>query len=222
MFSLLRHSPKLTGAVLAFGLISAPALSGDYVVVDDFVFVPEKVTEGLQSRRSRFDTMLVRPGADLRNYSSVAIRSVVVKPRDKDFAKRLSAADRKQLTRDFRSQFGAGLGNRLATTNGKGTLVLSAAITHAWPNKDITGRYLTSRGGSSVGRSTSTGSGRASFEAVLKDGRTGKVVAVLADTYSGRPLTSNFNTNSRWGDARDGFRRWGRYLGKELGAPAGS
>lgn len=217
MLNVPRLMPKLTGTVMAIGLIAGPALAGD------FVFIPDKAKSGLEPPASRFDTMLVNPDADLRAYSGVAIRSVIVKPVDKDFAKRLSSADRRELTRDFRRQFGQGLGDRLVENGrGKGTLVLTAAITHAWPNRDITGRYLKSRGASPASSSTTTGVGSASFEAILKDARSGKVVAVIADTYKGPSFSSNLNLHTRWGDARDGFRRWGRYLSGELGRTGGS
>lgn len=216
MFNVPRMIPRLGGAILAAGLIAAPALAGE------FVFVPERAAQGLESKPSRFDTLLVAPDADLRAYSGVAIRSVVVKPRDRDLAKRLSGADRRELTRAFRTDFAAGLRDRFAESGGEGTLVLSAAITYAWPNRDITGRYMRTRGAGSGSASTSTGIGKASFEGVLKDARTGKVVAVIADSYSGISFSANPNVHTRWGDARDGFRRWGNYLGRELGHPTGS
>jgi hypothetical protein len=217
MFTVPRLIPRLAGAVLAAGLLSAPALAGD------FVFVPDGAAEGLESRSSRFDTMLAAPGTDLRAYSRVSIGSVVVKPRDRDIANRMSSADRSELVRAFRSHFGDGLGDRLAKNGGgEGTLVLSAAITYAWPNKDITGRYTRSRGAGPASNSRSIGVGGASFEAVLKDAKTGKVVAVIADSYSGHTMSSNINVGTRWGDARDGFRYWGRYLGGHLGSARAS
>lgn len=212
-----RLIPKVTGAVIAAGLIAVPALAGD------FVFVSDEAKSGLEAQSSRFNTMLVSPDTDLRAYSGVAIRSVIVKPRDKDFAKRLSSSDRRELVRGFRRHFGNGLGDRLVENGaGEGALVLSAAITYAWPNRDITGRYIRTRGAGPGSASTTTGVGSASFEAVLKDARSGEVVAVIADKYTGTSFASNSNLNTRWGDARDGFRRWGRNLSKELGTPAGS
>ncbi|MFP4003031.1 MAG: DUF3313 family protein [Alphaproteobacteria bacterium] len=216
MFNVPRTLPRLACVILAAGVIAAPALAGE------FVFVPERAAEGLESKPGRFDTLLVHPETDLRAYSQVAIRSVRVKPRDRDFARRLSSQDRRVLTRDFRKQFADGLGDRLAKNGGEGTLVLSAAITHAWPNRDITGRWLRSRGGSPASSSTTTGVGSASFEAVLRDARTGDIVAVIADRHSGQSFTSNINVNTRWGDAREGFRRWGRNLGRELGGRTAS
>lgn len=216
MFTVPRLIPALAGAVLAAGL-AAPALASE------FVFVPDEATQGLQSKPSRFDVMLVSPGADLGAYSGVAIRSVVVEPRDEDIAERMNSADRRELVRAFRTHFGSGLGDRLATNGGGGrTLVLSAAITYAWPNHDITGRYLRTRGAGPASASTTHGLGGASFEGILKDARTGKVVAVIADSYEGTSFSSNPNLSTRWGDVREGFRRWGRNLGRELGGPAGS
>lgn len=209
--------PRIAGAVVALGLIAAPAVAGD------FVFVSDKAKSGLEPQHGRFDTMLVHPDVDLRAYSGVAIRSVRVKPRDEDIASRMNSSDRRQLVRGFRNQFADGLGDRLVENGrGEGTLVLSAAITHAWPNRDITGRYLKTRGASSSNASTSSGLGRASFEGVLRDARSGKVVAVIADTYRGRSMNTNPNVHTRWGDAREGFRRWGRNLARELGRTGGS
>lgn len=210
MFRMPPFPVKSTVLALALGLAASTALAGE------FVFVPDEATHDLKASGHRlFDTFLVRTGTDFRSYSGVRIGAVTVRPVDQKVDKRMNSIDRRQLIRKFRSMVSEGLGD---AANGDGpNLVLTAAITDAMPNTDITGRYLLSRGASPSSSSTATGVGSVSFEGILKDARTGEVVAVLADKYTGRTFTANVNLHTRWGDADEGFRRWGKELGKLVG-----
>ncbi len=196
MFAVPRLVRCFISIVMVAGLIAVPALAAR------FIAIPDDVAAGLESRSSRFDVLLVRPDADLHVYSRVAIRTVVVVPLNKEMAEHMTAADREDLVSTFRRLFASGLGDKLAEDVGEGTLVLSAAITRPCPSRSFRSRHLR----------RSTGAYSPGFEAVLTDGVTGKVVAVIADIYVG-------SSYSCWGDARKGFRRWGRDLGRELGRP---
>lgn len=210
MFRMPPFPAKSAVLALALGLAASAALAGE------FVFVPDDATHGLKARGHRlFDTFLVRPGTDFQAYSGVRIGAVTVRPVDARVDKRMNSIDRRQLVRKFRSYVSGGLGD---AANGDGPkLVLSAAIIDAMPNNDITGRYLQSRGASPSSSSTAIGVGSVSFEGILKDARTGEVVAVLADKYTGRNFSANVNLHTRWGDADEGFRRWGKELRKLVG-----
>lgn len=185
--------------------------------ITEFTWVPKDLREGLtETKVGRLDEVLVNPDADLGAYTKIYMEPVTFAIADRRTEVGLTQADRTQLAATVMQEFGRTFDEGVVMTDqpGEGVLVLAFAIVQAEPNRDILGSYPVGRTNRRpVGRAVTVGIGSITMEIIANDGVTGEVVVAARDRFQGlSPLPQNFNRFTRWGDARDGIRRFARKM----------
>ncbi len=206
-----RFTTLLAGGLMAAALMTAPAVADDKLSV-----IPAEMLEGLNASDAiDLDVVYLNEEADLSGYTKAYLEPVTFMVDESELD--LTSSDEKQLAESLVKGITRGLPDTVEIVDraGEGVMVLEFVITDATPNKDIIG-VRASRPGLTSGNFRSVGVGGAATEAVITDGASGAVLAVLADDWQGRSFNANLNLHTRWGDARDAFRKFGRELGKLL------
>lgn len=206
------RSRSLTLSVL-FGMTAGLFMGAGPVVGKEQSRVSPLPVQGLQEvRHAGLETVMIRPGVDLRRYGKVMIAPVdlsvsresddlALQPRDVSHA-------REYFARKLQDAFGE---NNLASQAGPGVLELKVIMTEFVPNSPAFARRQDRLGGQIQ---QSIGVGRAAFQAVLTDSQTGQVVAALADADEGQSLNQNVNARSQYGDADRFIRRWAKDIAR--------
>lgn len=167
-----------------------------------------------------FDQFYLRPGADLSRYQRVLVAPVEVSiERGRD---ELVLDDRtvKHAKKEFAEELAEALGPAgMAADKGPGVAVLEITVTDFTPNNPAFPRRRPPGGGII---DESIGIGDAAFQAVVRDGASGEVVAVIADADVGLPLTSNVRLHTEFGDADRFVERWSDRIADLFNAGSGS
>jgi hypothetical protein len=167
-----------------------------------------------------FDKVWVRPGVSLQGYDKIAIapidtrylmqqtwwKQMVNNQTIQRDARNLANYFHRSLTGAFSSD----PNNRLRVVRnprGRGTLVLELAIVEVTPTKAVLNiaSYAASFAGAAIRTQTS---GTIAFEARIRDGSSGKILAQFADRESGQASLVNLKNFSWYGHAIDIIHMW--------------
>jgi|GEM_PF-3338875 len=169
-----------------------------------------------RTKDSFFDEFYLQRNIDLSAYDKVLIRPVgVIYGQDRDF-KKYSKRDlqgRQAYLHDaLAKQFSKT--HSLVDKAGPGVLVISASLTNLRNNKPTHDQLSKNM---DLSWSGSFQAGAAGFQAAIKDGETGALVAAVADRRAVPDLEFNIqNRFTTWGDANDFMDRWAQILPQRL------